>query len=59
MRHTRHHASGDQIALAGVALLAAGIGILAGGVNLPDRVLSTGIAWAGSVLFFAVAHHHR
>ena len=56
---TSHHVSGDQIALFGVALLAGGIGILAGGIGLPDRLLSTGIAWAGSVMFFAVARHQR
>jgi hypothetical protein len=49
----------DQFALVGVALLAGGIGILAGGMGIPDRVLSTGIAWAGSVMFFAIARHRR
>jgi hypothetical protein len=45
----------DQFALVGVALLAGGLGILTGGMGIPDRLLSTGIAWGGSVLFFAIA----
>ena len=57
--HTNHHLTSDQLALVGVALLASGIGILAGGMAIPDRLLSTGIAWAGSVMFFAIAHHPR
>ena len=58
MRSNQHMTS-DQFALVGVALLAGGIGILAGGMAIPDRVLSTGIAWVGSVMFFAIAHHPR
>jgi hypothetical protein len=45
----------DHFALIGVALLAGGLGILAGGMGIPDRLLSTGIAWGGSAMFFAIA----